>query len=157
MKRTFAAFLTLGLLAGAAAAQQVADTGKVNVEANELEIGGAGDKAVFRGNVVAVRDGTTVLCSTLVVNYVTSKAADGTEKREVGAIDATGNVTIKTAKETITADTAQILDSQNKLFANGNVKLVQGKNILRGPKLSIDLNTRKIDMSGGRVKSTFVP
>jgi lipopolysaccharide export system protein LptA len=157
MKRTLASVFFLGLLTTASLAQQVVETGKVDVEANELEIGGEGDKAVFRGNVIAKRDGTTVLCSTLVVNYITTKAADGTEKREVGVIDATGNVTIKTEKETITADTAQIVDSQNKLYANGNVKLVQGKNILQGKKLAIDLNTRKIDMSGGRVKSTFVP
>jgi lipopolysaccharide export system protein LptA len=150
------AFATM-LLAGPALAQQLANTGRVNVEANEMEIGGDGDKATFRGNVIAARDGTTVLCETLVVNYIITKAADGTEKREVGAIDAVGGVTIKTAKETITASKATIMDSEDKLFANGNVKVVQGNNVLRGQKLVINLKTRKIDMSGGRVNAVVVP
>ncbi len=155
MTRILAACAML-LFASTAFAQSVS-TGRVNVEADEMELGGVSDKAIFRGNVVASRDGTTINSQTLVVNYISVTATDGTTKKEVGSIDATGGVTINTGRETITANSAQILDSQDKLIANGNVKVIQGNDVLRGQKLVVNLKTKKIDMSGGRVKGSFNP
>ena len=45
----------------------------------------------------------------------------------------------------------------NTVTVEGNVKVVQGKTIITGQKLFSDLNSNKSQMTGGRVKSSFVP
>jgi lipopolysaccharide export system protein LptA len=71
--------------------------------------------------------------------------------------DAKGNVTIKTPRETITGDWAKFDSKANKLVVGGAVKLVQGATVLSGSELRADLNTDKIQMTGGRVKGSFLP
>jgi len=72
-------------------------------------------------------------------------------------MDATGNVTITTKTQLITGEWAKMNVNDNTLLVGGNVKVVQGKTVLTGPKLSVDLNTDRTVMSGGRVKGSFVP
>jgi lipopolysaccharide export system protein LptA len=43
------------------------------------------------------------------------------------------------------------------LDVTGNVKVVQGKTVLRGPRLNVNLKTKYTKMTGGRVKGRFVP
>ena len=45
----------------------------------------------------------------------------------------------------------------NTMIVEGNVKVVQGKTIVTGQRLFSDLNASKSQMTGGRVKSSFVP
>jgi lipopolysaccharide export system protein LptA len=138
-------------------AAQAQSTGKVDVEANELELLGNGGNAIFRGDVVAKRDGTTINSQKLEVTYVETKEKDGSTKKEVDFIDVTGSVTITTEKEVITSNQARIIDRDDILVANGNVKVVQGGNVVFGQKLTVNLKTKKLEMSGGRVKGSFQP
>jgi lipopolysaccharide export system protein LptA len=71
--------------------------------------------------------------------------------------DAKGNVTIKTPRETITGDWAKFDSKANKLVVGGAVTLVQGATVLKGNELRADLTTDKIQMTGGRVKGSFLP
>jgi lipopolysaccharide export system protein LptA len=59
--------------------------------------------------------------------------------------------------DVITGESAKMNIKDNTLEVYGNVKVVQGKTVLQGPKLTADLNTNKTLMSGGRVKGSFVP
>jgi lipopolysaccharide export system protein LptA len=43
------------------------------------------------------------------------------------------------------------------LVVGGNVKLVQGKTVLTGNELQSDLKANKTQMTGGRVKGSFLP
>ena len=47
------------------------------------------------------------------------------------------------------------------LIVTGNVQVVQGKTVINGPKLKVDLKTKRTVMTGGgaggRVKGRFVP
>jgi lipopolysaccharide export system protein LptA len=43
------------------------------------------------------------------------------------------------------------------LQVGGKVKLTEGKTTLQGEKLTVDLNTERTLMTGGRVKGSFVP
>jgi lipopolysaccharide export system protein LptA len=45
----------------------------------------------------------------------------------------------------------------NSLLVGGKVKLVEGKTTLQGENLTVDLNTERTLMTGGRVKGSFVP
>jgi lipopolysaccharide export system protein LptA len=129
----------------------------VNIEANEMEILDAEKKAIFRGSVDATRGDTNLKSDTLTVLYAEVKQPDGTSKTDATDLDAKGNVTITTPKETITGDWAKFNPQANTLVVGGNVKLVQGATVLTGPELRADLNTDKIEMKGGRVKGSFLP
>jgi lipopolysaccharide export system protein LptA len=129
----------------------------VEVEANEMEIIDVDKQAIFRGRVEAVRDGERIRSDVMTVFYADVKQPDGTSKSQVSKLDATGNVTITTKKQTITGDWAKMDILANTLLVGGSVKLVEGKTTLSGEKLTVDLNTERTRMSGGRVKGSFVP
>jgi lipopolysaccharide export system protein LptA len=129
----------------------------VEVEANEMEIIDADKQAVFRGQVDAVRGDQHIRSDIMTVFYADTKQADGTSKSEVSKLDATGNVTVTTAKQVITGEWAKMDVTANTLVVGGKVKVVEGKTMLQGEKLNVDLNTNRTLMTGGRVKGSFVP
>ncbi len=139
------------------AAHATMNKGPVTVEANQMEILEGGKKAIFTGLVDAVREDGHIKADKMIVDYADTKQADGTTKSEVSNMDCTGNVTITTKTQVITGEWAKMNVTANTLVVGGNVKVVQGKTVLTGPKLDVDLNTDRTVMSGGRVKGSFVP
>ena len=152
----FAAALLL-MSAGTLVAQTAKAPVPVDISANEMEILDAQKKAIFKGAVDATRGTTNLKADLLTVTYAEVKQADGTMKSDATDLDARGNVTIKTPRETITGDWAKFNPQTNQLVVGGAVKLVQGATILAGNELRADLNTDKIQMKGGRVKGSFLP
>lgn len=129
----------------------------VTIEADQMEILDAEKRAVFTGNVDATRGNVNLKSSELTVTYAEVKQADGTTKTDATNLDARGAVTIKTPRETITGDWAKFDPQANKLVVGGAVKLVQGSTVLTGKELRADLDTNKVEMTGGRVKGSFLP
>jgi lipopolysaccharide export system protein LptA len=157
----------------------------VDIEADTMEILDEQKKAVFKGNVNAKRADVTLKCDTLVVTYTetpttpggkqqggeaamqdsSAQAASdsgtvdtgGGKKTEVTFLDAEGNVVIITSKQTVTGKTAHMDVKANKLWVKGGAKVVQGKTVMNGDQLFVDLKTNKSEMTGGRVKGSFVP
>lgn len=129
----------------------------VDIVANEMEILDAEKKAIFRGAVDATRGTTNLKSDMLTVTYSDVKQPDGTTKTDATDLDAKGNVTITTPEETITGDWAKYNPQTEKLVVGGNVKLVQGATVLVGNELRSDLKTKRTQMSGGRVKGSFLP
>jgi lipopolysaccharide export system protein LptA len=141
----------------AAAAKKAGPPKEVNIEADQMEIFDDKKQAVFKGNVDAKRSDVHLTCDTLVVTYVETTDATGAKKNDVSFLDATGNVTIVTDKQTVTGGWAKMDVKTNDLTVGENVKIVQGKNVLTGTKLFVDLDTNKSELSGGRVRGSFVP
>jgi lipopolysaccharide export system protein LptA len=130
--------------------------GAVDITAGEMEILETDKRAIFRGNVVAKRPSDTIACEEMIVNYVDVKQADGSSNTEVDKIDCKSAVSITTSTQKITGNLAVFMLRQNKLEVTGNVKVVQGKTVLRGPKLLVDLKSKRTKMVGG-VAGQFVP
>ena len=107
--------------------------------------------------VDATRGTTNLKSDELTVTYAEIKKPDGTTKTDATALDAKGNVTITTPRETITGDWAKYNPQTEMLVVGGNVKLVQGKTVLTGNELQSDLKANKTQMTGGRVKGSFLP
>lgn len=152
-----AAALGLAYFGTPALAAEQAPPPQVDIEANQMEILDSEKKAVFKGGVVASRAGVTLKCDELAVKYDDVKQPDGSTKTDATDLDAKGSVTITTARETITGDWARFNPQANTLVVGGAVKLVQGTTILTGKELHANLETNKIEMSGGRVKGSFLP
>ena len=140
-----------------AKAQTAVSSGAVDIEASEMEILETDKRAIFRGDVVAKRPTDTIRCAEMVVYYVDVKQADGTTNNEVDKLDCKSAVTITTTTQTITGDLAIFQLRQDVLDVTGNVKVVQGKTVIRGPHLTVDLKTKRTKMSGGRIKGRFIP
>ncbi len=151
------AFLIMAGQALAATATTPAAPVPVNIEADQMEILDADKKAIFRGNVDATRGDVNLKASELVVTYAEVKQEDGTSKTDATNLDAKGNVKITTPRETITGDWAKFDPKENTLLVVGDVKLVQGATVLTGQQLTADLDTDKVEMTGGRVKGSFLP
>lgn len=150
-----ALFAVLAVTTGSSA--QNASSGEVDIEAGEMEILETDKRAIFRGDVVAKRPGDTIRCQEMIVNYIDVKQSDGSSNTEVDTLDCKSAVTITTATQTITGDLAVFQLRRNLLDVTGNVKVVQGKTVLRGPRLTVDLKSKRTKMTGGRVKGKFVP
>ncbi len=148
---------TLLVLVPQAKAQTATSNGAVDIEASEMEILETDKRAIFRGDVVAKRPSDTIRCAEMVVYYVDVKQADGTSNTEVDKLDCKSAVTITTATQTITGDLAVFQLRKDLLDVTGNVKVVQGKTVIRGPHLTVDLKTKRTKMTGGRVTGKFVP
>ena len=140
-----------------ARAQTAVNAGAVDIEASEMEILETDKRAIFRGDVVAKRPTDTIRCAEMVVYYVDVKQTDGSSNTEVDKLDCKSAVTITTTTQTITGDLAVFQLRQNLLDVTGNVKVVQGKTVIRGPHLTVDLKTKHTKMSGGRIKGRFIP
>jgi lipopolysaccharide export system protein LptA len=156
IRKLMVSAFVLGLLAAPLRAAEKVSL-PVEVEANEMEIIDADRQAIFRGKVDAVRGTDHIKSDLMTVYYADVKQADGTSKSQVSKLDATGNVTITTKKQVITGEWAKVDILANTLLVGGRVKLVEGKTSLRGEKLTVDLNTDRTLMTGGRVKGSFVP
>ncbi len=128
-----------------------------DVTADEMQILDKEKLTTFKGNVVAIRDKTTIKSPVLAVQSVAQKQPDGTDKDVVDVIKATGGVKIITEKDVITSDWATIYDQKNLLEAGGHVVLVQGTTTLKGEKLNINLDTNETHMTGGRVNLKALP
>ena len=113
--------------------------------------------AIFTDKVVATREDETIYADKMDVTYADVKQPDGSVKTEVDTMICTGNVKIVTPTQTITGNKATFHVRQDQLLVSGNVTVVQGKTVLKGPELTADLKTKKTVMKGGRVKGTFVP
>lgn len=143
-------------LPGVGLAQEVS-SGTVDIEASEMEILETDKRAIFRGDVVAKRPGDTIRCQEMIVFYIDVKQADGSSNTEVDKLDCKSAVSITTATQTITGDLAVFQLRRDLLDVTGDVKVVQGKTVIRGPRLTVDLKSKRTKMSGGRIRGKFVP
>lgn len=158
MMRRTAILMAALAFAGQLALAQTADTKrKVDIEADQMQIDEQAKQAVFRGQVRATREDMTLNSDELVVHYAEVKQADGSTKTDATRLDAKGSVVITTKKERITGEWARFDPQANTMVVGGNVRLEQGATVLTGPELRADMTNNKIEMSGGRVKGSFLP
>jgi lipopolysaccharide export system protein LptA len=129
----------------------------VNVEADNMEVLEAEKKAIFTGNVKGERAGTRFRGDRMTIHYVDTVRDDGSKKTQVTTVDVIGNVEIVTATQTITGDSANLDLRSDILTVSGDVKVTQGKTVINGTTLKVNLKTKTSAMVGGRVKGSFVP
>lgn len=129
----------------------------IDISSDSMELFKEDNRAVFIGKVDALRDGVKLRSDKLVADYVEVAQPDGTAKNEVRFLNATGNVVVITDKQHITSEWATMDVKKDTAVMGGNVVVKEGKSIIRGPKLFLDLETGRSKMRGGRVKGRFFP
>lgn len=125
----------------------------VEVEADELEVKEAQNTAEFRGDVRANQGGFSVRTTKLVAHYsggsglldpaTQDKEANGEQSStQLTRISAHGKVLVSSAVgQSATGDWAEFDVAANTVTLGGDVVLTQGKNIIRGTQLKIDMTS----------------
>ena len=163
----------------------------IDIESDVLVVHDAKKYATFKGNVKAVQGTTTLRATELDVHYVGGGGASLTGSRATGAalpptpsregaggevrpqatqiskIEAKGNVIITSEQDQTTTSDWALYDVPAQIVTvGGNVVLMQGKNVLKGDRLVIDLKTgesrfenngKTVAGGGGRIRALFVP
>lgn len=120
-----------------------------DVVADRLDVDDNAKKAIFSGNVSAVQGTMTMRSLELTAFYTGSAGMDATSKaQDSGASASLTHLTARkkvvvTAKDgqTATGDWAEVDVKKNLTTMGGAVVLTQGKNIVHGTKLVIDMTT----------------
>lgn len=159
----------------------------VEVNADSLEVLQNDEKAIFRGNVIAVQGDMRLKSDVMTVHYrkkdeATKEAEakpaeaaatpsdatpmDATKANTITKLETEGNVVLSTPEESASG-TSGLYDVQTKkIYLNGDVVLTREQNILKGEKLVYDLTTGHSTLDGAvsatdgkpaRVRGLFIP
>ena len=150
----------------------------IQIEAATLEMRDKKKEATFSGNVKVVQGDTTMTSKKLVVFYDTASppAASGANTKaaaksapipsatpgpggssSIRRLEAQGNVVVTQKDQVVTGETAVFDTRTNLVTMLGGVVLTQGKNVLRGDRLMVDMTTgvSRVESDSGRVQGLF--
>lgn len=172
---TLAMLLMLALLTGGVSAQGMAQVtsglrtnpdAPIEIEADQLDIFDKEKIAVFKGSVRAKQGDTIVNSARLTVHY--SGGGVGTAQ-SITRLEADGGVRISQKDQNAKGDRAYVDMVREVITLSGNVVLTQGKNVLRGSKLTVNMKSGAAQMLSaaktgnangkgkGRVQGLFIP
>jgi lipopolysaccharide export system protein LptA len=150
----------------------------IQIEAATLEMRDKKKEATFSGNVKVVQGDTTLTSKTLVVFYVAAPTPAATPvpnskvaksapiqsttpgpggSSSIRRLEAKGNVVVTQKDQVVTGNTAVFDTKTNLITMLGGVVLTQGKNVLRGDRLMVDMTTgvSRVESDSGRVQGLF--
>jgi lipopolysaccharide export system protein LptA len=150
----------------------------IKIEAASLEMRDKKKEATFSGNVKVVQGDTTMTSKTLVVFYDSTPAAAAPAANPKAAaksapiqsatpgpsgsssirrLEARGSVVVTQKDQVVTGETAVFDTKTNLVTMLGGVVLTQGKNVLRGDRLMVDMTTgvSRVESESGRVQGLF--
>jgi lipopolysaccharide export system protein LptA len=154
----------------------------IQIEAATLEMRDKKKEATFSGSVKVIQGDTTMTSKTLVVFYdsasapATPGAAPAADTKtaaksapmqsalpgpggssSIRRLEAKGNVVVTQKDQVVTGETAVFETKTNLITMLGGVILTQGKNVLRGDRLMVDMTTgvSRVESDSGRVQGLF--
>ena len=152
----------------------------VHIESATLEVRDKDKMATFSGDVRVKQGDTGMRCKSLLVFYeqeadakADSKTDDGGRamqaaqpgpggQQKIKRLEARGGVVVTQKQQTATGDLGIFDMKANTVTLTGNVMMTQGKNVLRGDKLVVDLTSgvsrvESAKNGSGRVQGLFLP
>jgi lipopolysaccharide export system protein LptA len=144
----------------------------VKIQSDGLVVRDKDKMATFTGNVHVTQGDTEMRSKVLVVYYLDSSkpgpapattmkttqpgAPPGSaEQQQIRRIEATGGVTVTQKDQNAAGDNGTFDMQSNTVTLNGNVVVTRGKDVVRGQRLVVDLNTGVSRIDGGRVDALF--
>ena len=144
----------------------------VHIEAARLEVRDKDKVATFSGDVRVTQGDTGMRCKSLVVFYEQEGGDKGNSmtladpgpggQQHIKKLEARGGVVVTQKNETATGDLGLFDMASNTVTLSGNVVMTQGKNVLKGDRLVVDLTSGVSRVESGRngqgrVQGLFVP
>jgi lipopolysaccharide export system protein LptA len=132
--------------------------GPIQVDAATLEIVEQGNERIstFAGGVTVTRGNTTMKAATIKLH----SDKDGKDPNGFTLMEATGTVYVNSGNQTVTGTRAVVDNKAQTITLVGNVILSQGKNVIRGERLVIDMATGRARVEqtpGKRIQGVFSP
>lgn len=127
----------------------------IQFEAESLEVREQDRLAIFSGSVVVRQNETVLKTNKLTVFYAGENTGEGAQ--QVRKLEADGKVLVSSGPQTASGDAAVFDTEANTIVVTGNVVLTQGENVIRGPRLVININSGQAKMEGGRVQMLIEP
>jgi lipopolysaccharide export system protein LptA len=147
----------------------------IRIDANKLEVFDKEQKAVYSGDVIAVRGTTTTRSTMMTIFYDNKKAQE--QKQGTGAVrSAKGNaapaqdgalkriefkgpVSVVNGSQTATANEMVYDALAKQVILKGNAVVADGPNVQKGELMTYDTEASKavITNPGGRVQGIFTP
>ncbi|MDP3077841.1 MAG: LptA/OstA family protein [Bradyrhizobium sp.] len=156
----------------------------IQIEAASLEMRDKKKEATFAGNVKVIQGDTVMTSKSLVVFYdsastpapapaagakgANAKAAKSAPMQaaspgpggssSIRRLEAKGNVVVTQKDQVVTGETAVFDTRANMITMLGGIVLTQGKNVLRGDRLMVDMATgvSRVESDSGRVQGLFI-
>ena len=144
----------------------------VHIEAARLEVRDKSKTATFSGDVKVVQGDTIMRCKSLVVFYEQGYGGEGgglkaatpgpDGQQRIRKLEARGGVSVTQRDQTATGDIGIFDMPTNTVTLQGHVVMTQGKNVLRGDRLVVDLTSgvSRVESGAagyGRVQGLFQP
>lgn len=150
------------LLAVGASAQVSSKGGPVMIGSDKFSADQKSHTQFLEGRVQITQNDSRLQADK--VKIIHGPSEDGEGFGAIETIEATGNVHYVTPEETVTGDTALYTASSDALVITGDVILTQGKNVMQGSRLVIQIEKEITTMDGvassatkGRVRGVFYP
>ncbi len=145
----------------------------IRIDANKLEVFDKEQKAIYSGDVIAVRGTTTTRATQMVIFYDNSRQGQGSQSPRAVRSDANaapqdgalkriefkGPVSVVNGTQTATAN-EMIYDAVAKTVTlKGNAVVADGPNVQRGELMvyNTEASVATITNPGGRVQGVFTP
>lgn len=122
----------------------------VEIGADQMEVNQDAKQAVFTGNVDAKRGDLHLTSNSLVVDY-----REVGSKQEITFLNARGSVVVVSKGQTVKAQWAKMDVQANTVVMGDNVTVFDGKSVIKGRRLELDLTTGESRFVGGRVQGIF--
>ncbi len=121
----------------------------VEITANNLSINQSSNSAIFEGTAYVGQGSLRLSADKIVVRY-------NQDSGKVTSIEATGKVVFTNGEDVAEAESAIYKINSGLLSMSGNVLLVQGKSIISGNYLDMNILKNIANLSGN-VKTTLAP
>jgi lipopolysaccharide export system protein LptA len=152
---------------GASAQVDTKSKAPIDITADEAEVTNSKCLTIWRGAAEAVQDKARLRADTITV-YSTPKGAGADGQPSCGEtqrIVAEGHVYYVTQQQNVRGDHAVYSQAADQVVITGNVIVVQGNDVARGDKLTLNVATRDAKMESaaagvgkpGRVRGVFYP
>jgi lipopolysaccharide export system protein LptA len=142
----------MAVCAAPAIAQLSSDSSApVDITSDEGEVISSRCLSIWRGNAEALQD-TSRLRARVINVYAKPRPGGGTGSGRCGATDrleAQGDVYYVTPEQTVHSDNAIYTADTDTIVMTGNVIAVQGKNVARGERLTIQVKNGQLQMETG--------
>jgi lipopolysaccharide export system protein LptA len=134
----------------------------VHIEAATLEVRDKDKVATFSGDVHVTQGDTGLRCKSLVVFYeqdgkdgektntLPAANAGPAGQQRIKRLEARGGVVVTQKQQTATGNLGIFDMKTNTVTLTGNVVMTQGKNVLRGERLMVDLTSGVSRVEAGR-------
>lgn len=148
----------------------------VHIEAATLEVRDKDQVATFSGDVRVKQGDTGMRCKSLVVFYESDRKKTAANQvktlttdtpgpggqQKIRRLEARGSVVVTQKDQTASGDLGVFDMKTNTVTLVGNVVMTQGKNVLRGDRLVVDLDSGVSRVESGkngtgRVQGLFIP